>query len=154
MEKLSFSIDIRAPKKKVWETMLNDDTYRKWTEVFNPTDFPSGSHYEWEWKEGSRMLFIGSDENGEISGMISKIKEVRPYDYLSIQHLWEIVNGKETYWPETQNAQENYTFIEKDGVTRVSVDLDTDEQYKDMFEEMWPEALKKLKALSESNAVG
>ena len=60
------------------------------------------------------------------------------------------MNGKEVYWPETQDAQENYTFIEKDDFTQVLVELDLDEQFKDMFEEMWPEALKKLKALSES----
>ena len=146
MEKLTFSIDIHAPKKKVWETMLNDDTYRKWTKVFNPT----GSYFEGEWKEGSRMLFLGPDENGKIWGMISKIREVRPFEYLSIQHLWEIIDGKETYWPETQDAQENYTFTEKDGFTKVLVELDSLEQFKDMFEEMWPEALKELKILSES----
>ncbi|EKE27297.1 MAG: hypothetical protein ACD_3C00226G0016 [uncultured bacterium (gcode 4)] len=149
MEKLRYSIDIHAPKKKVWETMLNDDTYRKWTEVFNPPG--SVSYYKGEWKEGSSMLFLWQDENW-VSGMISKIKEVRPFDYLSIQHLWEIINGKETYWPETQDARENYTFIEKDGFTQVLVELDSKEEYKDMFEEMWPEALKKLKILSESNS--
>ncbi|EKE29503.1 MAG: hypothetical protein ACD_2C00160G0002 [uncultured bacterium (gcode 4)] len=144
MEKLIYTIDIHAPKKKVWETMLNDETYRKWTEVFNPT----GSYYEWEWKEGSRMLFLGPDENGAVWGMISKIREVRPYDYVSIQHLWEIMNGKENYY-EMQDAQENYTFTEKDGVTHVLVELDSKEEYKNMFEEMWPEALKKLKTLTE-----
>ena len=42
MEKLHFSISIKAPKEKVWDTMLNDVTYRQWTSVFNPP----GSYYE------------------------------------------------------------------------------------------------------------
>lgn len=58
------------------------------------------------------------------------------------------MNGKENYY-EMQDAQENYTFTEKDGVTHVLVELDSKEEYKNMFEEMWPEALKKLKTLTE-----
>ena len=34
MEKLNFKIEINAPKEKVWDTMLNKDTYKAWTEVF------------------------------------------------------------------------------------------------------------------------
>ena len=46
-------------------------------------------------------------------------------------------------------AFENYTFSEKNGVTRVSVDVDTQEEYKQMFEEMWPKALQELKRIAE-----
>ncbi len=34
MSKLNFSIVIDAPKEKVWDTMLEDKTYRIWTEAF------------------------------------------------------------------------------------------------------------------------
>lgn len=37
-----FSIAINAPVSKVRDTMLGKDTYRQWTEVFNP----AGSRYE------------------------------------------------------------------------------------------------------------
>ena len=36
MEKLYFSIVIKAPKEKVWEVMLGKDTYSDWTEIFSP----------------------------------------------------------------------------------------------------------------------
>jgi uncharacterized protein YndB with AHSA1/START domain len=74
MNKLHFSIVIDAPVDRVWKTMLNDDTYRQWTEAFTP-----GSHYVGEWKPGSKILFLGPDEKGRMGGMVSRIKELDPY---------------------------------------------------------------------------
>ena len=39
MEKLKFKIDINASNEKVWNTMLEKETYNKWTEVFSPGSF-------------------------------------------------------------------------------------------------------------------
>ncbi len=44
---------------------------------------------------------------------------------------------------------ENYTFIAKDSKTELQVDLDIADEWKDMFEDMWPKALEKLKELCE-----
>jgi hypothetical protein len=64
MDKMHFSIVINAPKEKVWNTMLNDDTYRVWTEAFTP-----GSHYVGDWNKGSKILFLGPDKKtGKMSG--------------------------------------------------------------------------------------
>lgn len=148
MEKLSYSVFIKASKKKVWETMLNDATYRQWTAIFNP----SGSYYEGSWNEGSDIRFYGPNEDGTVSGMISRIKQSRPYEYISIQHLGEVINGKEKLWPATAGVEalENYTFKEVDGGTELHVDLDSPPEYKEMFEEMWPKALQKLKEIAEN----
>lgn len=53
MKKLHFSIQIKAPKEKVWQTMLDDPTYRQWTRVFMP-----GSYFEGAWEEGSKIRFV------------------------------------------------------------------------------------------------
>ena len=150
MEKLHFSIVIDAPRQKVWDTMLNDATYRQWTEVFNP----SGSYYEGDWTTGSSIRFLGPEKDGNVSGMVSRIKESRPYDYISIQHLGEIIKGEEKLWPakEGSEALESYTFKESGAGTEVLIDLDTPVEYKDMFEEMWPQALEKLKTLAEEGS--
>jgi len=149
MEKIHFSIFIKAPAKKVWETMLNDATYREWTTVFNPT----GSYFEGDWSPGSSMRFLGPDKDGTVSGMLSKIKESRPYEYISIVHLGEIIQGKEKMWTDADThgveAQENYTFKEVAGGTEVKIDLHTSKEFKAMFEGMWPQALEKLKELAE-----
>lgn len=149
MEQLHYSIVINAPKQKVWETMLEDATYRQWTEVFNP----AGSYYEGEWTTGSKMLFLGPNPDPEstVSGMVARIEESRPYDFVSIRHLGEIIKGEENLWPvvEGQEPYENYTLREVEGGTEVLVDLNILSEYKDMFNDMWPKALEKLKEIAE-----
>ena len=145
MHKLHFSIVINKQKEHVWNTMLDIDTYRLWAEVFAP-----GSNYVGDWSQGSKMLFRASDE---MSGMVSRIKENKPYQYLSIEHIGIVQDGKEDTSSkaakEWAGALENYTFKETDGTTEVLVDMDTDDEYKEMFQETWPKALLKLKELAE-----
>ncbi|HSP88574.1 MAG TPA: SRPBCC domain-containing protein [Ignavibacteriaceae bacterium] len=147
MEKLHFEITINAPKEKVWNTMLGKNTYPEWTDVFGP-----GSNYVGDWNKGSKILFTAPGENGEM-GMVSRIKENRPYEFISIEHMGMIQNGVEDTTSEAvkawAGAHENYTFKEKNGKTEVIVDIDTAEEYSDMFNDMWPKALQKLKELSE-----
>lgn len=148
MEKMYFSIVINAPKEKVWKTMLDEDTYKQWTDVFMP-----GSHYVGDWSEGSKILFLAPDESGKMSGMVSKIKENRPYEYVSIEYMGEVKDGKEiTSGEEVEQwagALENYTFKEIDGKTEVQVDVDTNDEFTEMFGDIWPKALQKLKELAE-----
>jgi uncharacterized protein YndB with AHSA1/START domain len=150
MQKIHFSTTINAPRKKVWDTMLQDATFRAWTSVFNP----SGSWYEGDWNRGSKIRFLGPGEDGKLGGMVSQIKENRPYEYISIEHLGIIQDGKEDTTSEAVKkwapAFENYAFREKDSATEVLVDMDVDEEHKKMFEDMWPKALEKLKELSEN----
>jgi hypothetical protein len=149
MQKLHFSIVINAPKEKVWNTMLDDATYREWTSVFNP----QGSYYEGNWKSGSKMLFIGPDENGKLGGMVSRIKENRPHEYLSIEHIGILQDGKKDTTSDAAKkwipAFESYTFRETEGKTEVLIDVDIIDEYVKLFQGMWPKALLKLKHLAE-----
>ena len=149
MKKLHFSTTIDAPTKKVWDTMLNDATYREWTRPFNA----GGSWFEGDWSQGSKILFLGPGEGGELGGMVSRINENRPYEYVSIEHLGFIQDGKEDTTSDAVKkwlpAFENYTFNERDGQTEVVVDMDSGEEHQQMFKESWPRALAKLKELAE-----
>ncbi len=150
MQKIHFTVQINAPKEKVWDTMLGDSTYREWTASFH-----EGSYYKGDWSEGSKMLFLGPDESGKKDGgLVSRIKENRKYEFLSIEHIGLVMDGVEdTESDEARKwtpAFENYTFTEKDGGTEVSIDMDiVNEEYKEMFEGMWPKALLKLKEITE-----
>jgi hypothetical protein len=149
MQKLHFSITINAPKEKVWHTMLDDEPYREWTAAFNP-----GSYYKGDWNKGSKILFLGPDPNtGEEGGMVSRIAENKPYEFISIEHLGIVKNGVEDTTSEEARkwapAFENYTFKEKGGATEVLVEMDIEDENKKMFEEMWPRALQKLKEIAE-----
>ena len=149
MQKLHFSITINAPKEKVWHTMVDDKPYREWTAAFNP-----GSYYKGDWSKGSKILFLGPDpKTGEEGGMVSRIAENKPYEFISIEHLGIVKNGVEDTTSEEASkwapAFENYTFIEKGGATEVLVEMDIEDENKKMFEEMWPKALQKLKEIAE-----
>jgi uncharacterized protein YndB with AHSA1/START domain len=156
MEKLHFSITINAPKEKVWDTMLDDETYREWTTPFSP-----GSHFIGSWDQGSKIQFLGPDENGKTGGMTSMIEENRQYEFISIKHLGEIKNGVEDTTSdavkEWAGAHENYTFKEVDGKTELLIDMEgngqpeseASKQMAEMFKDMWPKALQKLKEISE-----
>jgi uncharacterized protein YndB with AHSA1/START domain len=148
MQKLHFSIAINAPKKKVWDTMLSDQTYPEWTSAFS-----KGSYFEGSWDKGSKISFVAPDENGKLSGMVSQIEENRPYNFLSIKHLGVVEDRVEDTTSEAAKgwtgALENYTFEESNGGTELLVDMDSDEEYVSMFERLWPQALQKLKELSE-----
>ncbi|HRH31113.1 MAG TPA: SRPBCC domain-containing protein [Candidatus Paceibacterota bacterium] len=150
MERITFKIFINAPKQHVFETMLNKPTYEEWTSAFQ-----EGSTYKGDWSEGSKILFTSTADNNQ-SGMSAVVKANRPYDFVSLQHLGEIVNGELKTWSESEigypadaETFENYTFTEKDGGTEVLVEMDTSSKYKEMFETMWPKALEKLKEVAE-----
>lgn len=150
MSKVTFTVDIRAPKQKVWEIMLNDETYRQWTDAFHP-----GSYYEGSWDKGSTIRFLAED-GGETGGMVSKIVENIPYEFLSIEHLGEVIDGQDDVSSENARqwagAHENYTLTENNGVTTVMVDLESQHvapEMTAMLEGMWPPALQKLKEIAE-----
>ncbi len=149
METLNFSIEINADKQKVWNTMLNDETYRQWTKAFH-----EGSYYEGSWEKGSEIHFYGpTDDKGNKEGMYARIKENVPHEFISIEHLGMIKNGVvDTTSEEVKKwtpALENYTFVDKGDKTEVKIEMQTSEEYKKMMEEMWPKALNDLKDLCE-----
>jgi uncharacterized protein YndB with AHSA1/START domain len=146
MEKITFSAIINAPREKVWNTMLNKETYQKWTAPFH-----EGSTYEGNWQEGSEIKFIGPSEDGSVSGMYAVIAANRLHEFVSIKHLGELKNGEKNPWPlaEGQEGYENYAFKDVDGGTEVLVELSVPTEWKDMFNDMWPKALAKLKEIAE-----
>jgi uncharacterized protein YndB with AHSA1/START domain len=146
MEKITFNIIINASREKVWNTMLEKDTYQEWTVPFH-----DGSTYDGNWEEGSEIKFIGPSEDGSISGMYAVIVTNQPHQFVSIKHLGEIKDGERNPWPVTegQEGYENYTFKDVDGGTEVFVELMVPAEWKDMFNDMWPKALAKLKEISE-----
>ncbi|MEZ4805205.1 MAG: SRPBCC domain-containing protein [Bacteroidia bacterium] len=152
MIKLQFTVSINASANKVYDTMLGlskKSTYEQWTALFNPT-----SSYEGNWNKGSKILFVGENEKGEKGGMVSRIAENILNHFVSIQHYGLLQNDKEiTEGPDVEkwaNGFENYTFEENNGITKVTVDLDTTEDFTNYMNEAFPKALDKLKEICEN----
>ncbi|MRS62982.1 SRPBCC family protein [Larkinella terrae] len=144
MEKLEYTITIDAPREKVWDILWNDTTYPVWTGVFS-----ENSRVETDWQEGSKVLFLGGENEGLISSIAAKV----PNEYMSFKHLGAIKNGVEDYNSEYTKqwagSTENYSLKTVDGKTVLQVDLDVTEQDKDYFQKTWPSAMEKIKELAE-----
>jgi uncharacterized protein YndB with AHSA1/START domain len=149
LEKIHFEIGIDAPVSKVYNTMLDPVHYTAWTAAFNP-----GSYFEGSWETGADIHFIGADENGNLGGMVSRIKENTPNKKVVIEHLGILVDNKPvTSGPEVEGwagSTEEYTFIDLGDATKLEVSMDSNQDYKAYFEQTWPEALKLLKSICEA----
>src|SRR5262249_18520547 len=140
MEQATYTIQIHAPKERVWRVLLDDATYRQWTSVFQ-----EGSYAETDWNPGSKARFL--TPTGE--GMFSRIVTHTPSEFLSIEHLGTIKDGQEQ--PDSEEtkqwkgAHENYKVQESGGMSTLMIEMDLTEQYKSYFDETWPKALAKVK---------
>lgn len=144
MKTLKFTVEIEASPEAVWDHMLGDAGYRRWTAAF-----AEGSHFQGSWGPGDRIRFLAP--NGD--GITSVIAESRPHERLSIKHLGTITGGIE----DTESAEarkwapsfETYTFIDRGGCCELRVDLDCPPEFEPVMLKTWPEALAALKALCE-----
>jgi uncharacterized protein YndB with AHSA1/START domain len=146
---MEFNITINASTEKVWQTLLGEETYPQWTAAFSET-----SRVETDWQKGSKAIF--TDQSNK--GMVSKIVENIPNEFLSIQHLGYYDNGEEDYDSEATKkwagALENYTLTAVDGKTNLQIYMEMNTEEKEMiamFEKMWPKALAKVKELAEGS---
>ncbi len=148
LEPIHFEILINASPAEVYSRMLDKKFYNEWTSVFSPT-----SNFEGSWKKGSKIRFTGTDENGNTGGMVSKIEENIPNQFVSLLHLGIIRDGEEiTEGHEVDDwagSHENYTFENQEGSTRLKVDMDSNQMFKSYFAETWPKALELLKSICE-----
>jgi len=130
--------------------MFEDKYWRLWTAEFSPT-----SHYKGSWEKGSKILFLGNDPEGQMVGMVSRIRENIPDKFVSIEHLGFVKDGEEiTSGPQVEDwagVLENYSFADHQGNTLLTVSMDSNQEFKPYFQETWPKALKKLKSLCETN---
>jgi hypothetical protein len=95
MERLQFSIKINASPDKVYEIMLglkDKSHYEKWTAAFNPT-----SSYEGTWGKGTKIFFIGIDEDGHKGGMVAMVEEHVPANFVSLKHIGILAGDVEIY---------------------------------------------------------
>ena len=154
MKQLQFEQDIKAPVQQVYRTMLgldNIETYELWTKIFNPT-----STYRGNWEKGSKMYFIGTDDEGNPGGMVSEVEEHIPAQYVAVRH-YGMLQGDQvvTEGPEVEQwagGVESYSFEEEEGVTTVTIETEVTEEYLDFFKQTYPRALYKLKELIENKS--
>ena len=146
MKKLEFKIDIATSRQKVWNTMLNPETYKEWVKASWP-----GSYYEGNWKQGENLRFISPGQGGTLATLV----ELRPYEFILAKHI-AVIGPDGTEDRDSDVAKgwigttESYTFTESNGKTQLKVEINTSPDWEKMFSNGWPNALKKLKEICEN----
>ena len=144
MKQQTFTIEIKAPKEKVWNAMWTDENYRKWTAAFC-----EGSYAKSSWKQGERVHFL--TPNGD--GMYSELTMLVPNEKMHFTHIGNLKNFEEQPLDEEAKAwtgaKENYTLTEQNGSTIVTVEMDIAEQYWDYFNETFGKGLATIKEIAE-----
>ena len=139
------SIEIAAPRERVWDVLLQDDTYRQWT-----AEFIEGSYAETDWQPGSKAVFRDPAGNGMIGRIVASERPER----VDIEYDGLLVAGREDYDSpearEIKGARETYRLIEQGGSTRLTVESGMAEPYYAEMSEAWVRALDKAKALAEA----
>lgn len=141
MNRLQFSIDIKADKVRVWKALWSDTGYRDWSGVFG-----EGSHYLVEnWKEGSNIMFLDAKQNG----IYSIIEKYVSNKTIKFKHIGNVVNGKEqAVGDESENwsgATEAYSLKEDIGFVTLFVEIDILDEHLEFMTKKLPIALEKIK---------
>lgn len=146
MEKLKYQIEIDAPAEKVWNILWNEKTYSQWTYYFSPD-----SNMVTDWEVGGKTYFTDSSKK---NGMVSTIERMEKPKHLIFKHLGEMVDGVEDVDPEKVKAWngslEAYYLEENNGKTTLKVEVDSNDEFKEMFDNGFKKGLEVIKNLSEN----
>jgi uncharacterized protein YndB with AHSA1/START domain len=145
MNKLEYKITIPAKPEKVWNTMLNSETYKVWISAGWP-----GSTFEGNWRKGERLKFTSPGEGGTLV----LLDVCQPFKRIEAHHVAVLnSNGTEDRTSDVAKGwigtREHYTFDQSDGNTTLTVEIYTNPQWEQMFNDGWPVALEKLKNICE-----
>lgn len=145
MKNLFYSTRIKASIEKVWDTMLDFESYKKWAKAFS-----SESQYDGEWIQGTYIKFI--DPN--MGGTKAFIEEMKPLNRIHVKHV-AIINKDCSEDTESDIAKnwlgitETYRLKETSGVCQLDIEIHTHEDYVGMFNDGWPNAIRLLKDICE-----
>jgi hypothetical protein len=80
------SIMINASTEKIWHTITRDECNSIWLSAFG-----KGTRAQADWHQGSIAIFIDKSQ----TGLITKIRESRPFEEILMQNIDMIKNGQE-----------------------------------------------------------
>ena len=84
MQQMQFTIEIRAPKEKVWHTLFDDKTFRDWGNIIDEGQYMKGVI-----KEGNEVQFISASG----LGVTSFVEKCSPYEYVSFRQVADTMDS-------------------------------------------------------------
>ena len=141
INRLEFSIDIKAEKNVIWKALWDETYYRDWSGVFS-----EGSYYlADDWNEGSKIMFLGPDE----SGIYSMIETHIPNEVIQFKHIGMVVKGKEqpidNETRKWSGATENYSLNEGPESITLVIQIDVLDEHLEFMTSKFPKALERVK---------
>lgn len=141
INRLLFTIDIKAEKNKIWKALWNENSYRDWVSVFYEGSYAITDN----WKEGSKVLFLNPDK----SGIYSIVETHIPNKVMKFKHMGIVVNAKEQPIDEEtkkwSGSTETYTLSDGKDSKILTVEIDVLDEHLDYMAETFPKALEKVK---------
>ena len=142
MQKQQFSIEIKAPQERVWNTLWGDKTFRNWANIID-----EGTYMVGELKEGNEVQFISSVSG---YGVTSLIEKFALNEFVSFRQMADTKdNGEREREKEWTGGTESYSLVENDDVTTLTVDIDVPPGQVEMIKIRFPKALERVRILAE-----
>lgn len=147
MQKMKFSVEIKAPREKVWDTLWQDTTFRDWSSIIDP-----GTYMEGKLQEGNEVNFIGNSDGGANFGVTSRVEKLIPNKFILFSRIADIkvdkdgsIEKRDTQWT---GGVESYELEESNGKVTLSVTQDVPDELVEYFETKYPKALERVKILA------
>ncbi len=146
IEKLHFSININAPKNRVWEELTNKVSYKTWTQTFC-----EGSILKGDMKLNGRIHFLNERGNG----LYSDIVYFKVNERIMYKHLGLVENNQELPLDESSKRWtgcfESYKLMEiNDNTTELEVSIDVVDASLECYRKKFPDGLVIFKELCEA----
>ena len=139
---MQFTIEIQAPRKKVWSALFDDKNFRDWGSIIDEGQYMVGNI-----KEGNEVQFISSVSG---YGVTSLIEKFIPNEFVSFRQMADTKDsGKEVREKEWAGGAESYSLAENGKGTTLTVNIDLPPGLEEMFKERFPKALHRVKELAE-----
>lgn len=140
---MQFTVKIYASRKKVWDTLWQDTTFREWAGIID-----EGTYLAGELKEGNEVQFISSVNGYGVTSLVDKLV---PNEHIVFRHMADTKDrGATVRDKDWTGGTESHTLTEVDGVTTLTVEFEVPTEMEEIFKDRMPKALECAKALAES----
>lgn len=145
METREYEIDIAAPAKAVWDTLLDPQSCEKWIKAWSEQ-----SSFMGKWGLGEQVSFF----DPTMGGTKAVLDVFKPMQQMVVRHI-AILNKhmqEDTVSEEAKRwvgCLDDYRLETTAEGTRLKVSVSVHESFLPMFDATWPKALEMIKQLSE-----
>jgi hypothetical protein len=144
MNEKQFSVDIHAPRHKVWETLWQDATFCDWANIID-----EGMYIKGVLKEGQEVEFMSSINGYGVTSLVDKFI---PNELALFKHRADTREGgvrkRDSEWT---GGVERYSLTEQNGITTLTLTTDIPHEQEETSNARLPQALTRIKTLAEQS---